>query len=146
VGITSRSYIFDKDGALKRIPQRVLEALPFGQDAIPEYGGTRQRVATVIIENEGGKPVRILDAQGEFWTFDNEGRIDENLQQVGGEAFSLKSLTLPPRSNAEISVLCTAGISIKTSSIGSPQTFGRHSMELRGTLKWLRARLQESHR
>ncbi|WGJ13771.1 hypothetical protein QEV83_13910 [Methylocapsa sp. D3K7] len=88
VGITSRQYIFDKNGALKRVPRRIRDGLTVGQDAIPEYAGTTQRIATVIIENDRGKPVRILDAQGEIWSFDSEGRIDESLRNSVGDIFN----------------------------------------------------------
>jgi hypothetical protein len=80
VAISSRFYIFEEGGALKRVPQRIHDALVFGEDAIPEYADTRQRVAQVLIENESGKPVRILDVQGSYWIFDKQGRIDKGLQ------------------------------------------------------------------
>jgi len=80
VAISSRFYIFEEGGALKRVPQRIHDALVFGEDSIPEYADTRQRVAQVLIENESGKPVRILDVQGSYWIFDKQGRIDKGLQ------------------------------------------------------------------
>jgi hypothetical protein len=46
------------------VPLRLHDKLPFGEEAIPEYAGTRQRIATVVLDNESGKPVRILDATG----------------------------------------------------------------------------------
>ena len=73
MGISSRHYLFLEDGSLRRVPRRVLHGLPFGLDAIPEFAGTRQRQADVVLENEGGKPVRILDVRGSFWIFDAEG-------------------------------------------------------------------------
>jgi hypothetical protein len=54
--------------------------LAFGEDAIPEYAGTKQRIAEVIVENDGRKPVRILDAKGSYWDFDEEGKIHRSLQ------------------------------------------------------------------
>ena len=79
-GISTRCYIIESDGTLKRVPQRVRDALPSGADAIPMYAGTRQRVATVVLENDAGKPRKILDVRGEYWDFDAEGRIDEGLR------------------------------------------------------------------
>ncbi len=64
MGISVRLYVFEESGAIKHVPQRVSYGLPFGEDAIPEYAGTRQRVAQVVLDNENGKPVRILDATG----------------------------------------------------------------------------------
>lgn len=88
MGISIRHYVIEETGSLKRIPRRITEALVFGEDAIPGYAGTRQRIATAVIENEGAKAVRILDVQGSFWEFDEDGRINEGLQQTVGEAMS----------------------------------------------------------
>ena len=85
MGLSTRYYILQEDGALRRVARRVVEGLTFGTDAIPEYTGTRQRVAHVLVESEGGKPVRILDVTGSFWTFDAEGRIDVALRHAGTE-------------------------------------------------------------
>ena len=85
MGISSRHYLFLEDGSLRRVPRRVLHGLPFGMDAIPEFAGTRQRQADVVLENEGGKPVRILDVRGSFWIFDAEGKIDQGLVDGMGD-------------------------------------------------------------
>lgn len=79
MAIRLRFYVFEETGALKRIPRSIADRLPFGEDAIPEYAGTRQRIAQVVVENEKGKPARILDATGSYWDFDTEGRIDKSL-------------------------------------------------------------------
>ena len=63
MAISSRLYIFDEGGAIKRVPRRIQDALVFGKDAIPEYASTRQRIAQVLVENENGKPTRVIDAQ-----------------------------------------------------------------------------------
>ena len=85
MGISSRHYLFLEDGSLRRIPRRVLHGLPFGLDAIPEFADTRQRQADVVLENEAGKPVRILDVRGSFWIFDAEGKIDQGLVDGMGD-------------------------------------------------------------
>jgi hypothetical protein len=85
--ITSR--LFEESGAVKRVPRRIQDALVFGDDAIPEYAGTRQRIATAIVENENGKPVRILDAQGTYWTFDADGKIHRDLHNSAFTAMEL---------------------------------------------------------
>jgi hypothetical protein len=87
--ITSRLYIFEDGGAVKRVPKRIQDALVFGEDAIPEYAGTRQRIATAIIENQNGKPVRILDASGTYWTFDAQGKIHQDLHNSVAAALEL---------------------------------------------------------
>jgi hypothetical protein len=57
VALSLRSYLFEEDGTIKRI---------FGNDAMPQYANTIQRVVAVIVENEDGKPLRIVSAQGSF--------------------------------------------------------------------------------
>ncbi|KAA2241132.1 hypothetical protein [Salinarimonas soli] len=81
MAIRFRTYILDDSGRLKRVPRRISEGLVFGDDAIPEYAGTRQRVIEVVVENEDGRPARILDAKGCFWTFDHRGCIDKDLEK-----------------------------------------------------------------
>jgi len=94
VALSLRCYLFEDSGAVKRIPRRVLEGLVFGKDAMPEYANSVQRIATAIIENEIGKPNKIVDVWGEFFTFDEEGKIDEALRRSTAEVMNL----LPTRS------------------------------------------------
>lgn len=56
MGISFRHYLFAEDGSLRRLPQRIVDELPTGRDAIPEFAGTRQRVAYVVLENAEGRP------------------------------------------------------------------------------------------
>src|SRR5215207_2535142 len=78
--LSIRMYVFENGGSIKRVPRRIVDNLVFGLDAIPAYAGTRQRVAEIMLENENGKPTRILDARGSYWTFDDSGKIDESLR------------------------------------------------------------------
>src|SRR3954451_16902441 len=89
MAISVRLYVFDQNNALKRIPQRIRDALAFGEDGVPEYAGTHQRIAEVVVENEAGKPVRILDARGSFWNFDAEGKVGRDLGRLAAEAMEL---------------------------------------------------------
>ncbi|GJE29546.1 hypothetical protein [Methylobacterium organophilum] len=75
MAISIRHYVFEEGGALKLVPLRVADALRGHDDAIPEFAGTTQRVAQVVLENEAGKPVRILDARGLIWKFDDAGLL-----------------------------------------------------------------------
>ena len=85
MGISIRIYLFLDNGTVKGVPRRICEALPFGEDAIPEYAGTRQRMVQVLVENNDRQPVRILDATCHYWDFDDEGKIDRGLRQSAGE-------------------------------------------------------------
>jgi hypothetical protein len=89
LALTSRCYLFEDGGGIKRIPRRVLDGLVFGKDAMPEYANSVQRIATAIIENETGKPIKVVDAWGGFFTFNEEGKIDEALRQSAAEAMDL---------------------------------------------------------
>jgi hypothetical protein len=78
MAIRVRYFVFEEGGALKHVPHRVSEGLHLGEDAIPEYASTRQRVAEVILDNEAGKPIRIRDARGRFWSFRDDGRLNQD--------------------------------------------------------------------
>ncbi|MBB4396840.1 hypothetical protein [Bradyrhizobium sp. ERR14] len=54
MGLSIRFYLFAQDGLLA-ISQRVMMGLIRGQDAMPQYAGARQRVADVILENDGSQ-------------------------------------------------------------------------------------------
>jgi hypothetical protein len=83
--VSIRFYIFADDG-LQRISQRVMEGLVHGSDAMPQFAGTKQKVANVIVEVEEGKPARITRADGNFLHFDAAGKVHKSLINSGFEA------------------------------------------------------------
>jgi hypothetical protein len=83
--VSMRFYLFAPDG-LQRISHRVMEGLCHGEDAMPQFANTKQRVANVTVEIEDGKPARILSATGIFLSFDGKGKVHESLQRGGLEA------------------------------------------------------------
>jgi hypothetical protein len=82
MGLAVRFYLFADDG-LKRISHRLMDGLAQGKDAIPQYAGTKQRVANVLVEMDDGKPVRIGRADGTFLTFDDNGQVHNDLVASG---------------------------------------------------------------
>lgn len=82
MGLSIRFYLFSEDG-LQAISQRVMMGLIRGTDAMPQYAGTKQRVADVILESEGKKPVRIERTQGSYLTFDENGQVHKDLVASG---------------------------------------------------------------
>jgi hypothetical protein len=82
--ISIRFYIF-ADAGLQRVSQRVMDGLAHGQDAMPQFAGTKQKLANVIVELEG-KPARITRADGSFLHFDAAGKVYESLVNSGFEA------------------------------------------------------------
>lgn len=85
MSISIRFYLFAEDG-LQRISQRVMEGLAHGQDAMPQFANTKQKIANVIIELENGKPARITRADGSYLYFDAAGKVHESLVRGGFEA------------------------------------------------------------
>ncbi|AZO79621.1 MULTISPECIES: hypothetical protein [unclassified Bosea (in: a-proteobacteria)] len=81
MALTVRLYLIEEDGTIKRIPRRVADKMTSGDDAIPAYAGTRQRVLELIVENEGGKAQGIIKTIGYYLDFDPEGRVDESLRE-----------------------------------------------------------------
>jgi hypothetical protein len=63
-----------------------MDGLVQGQDAMPQFAGTKQKVANVIVELEEGKPARITRADGSFLHFDAAGKVHESLVNSGFEA------------------------------------------------------------
>jgi len=82
MGLSIRFYLFADDG-LQSISQRVMMGLVRGKDSMPQYAGTKQKVADVILESEGRKPIRIERAQGSYLTFDSKGQVHKDLVASG---------------------------------------------------------------
>ena len=73
--VTGRYYQFAA-GGLHRLSKRVLEGLINGTDALPQYAGTKQRIASVTLDNDRGFPIEIQAAHGEYLQFSAEGKIE----------------------------------------------------------------------
>jgi hypothetical protein len=82
MGLAVRFYLFSDDGLL-RISHRLMEGLARGKDAMPQYAGTKQKVANVIVEMDKGKPVRLGRADGTFLKFDAAGQVHKDLVASG---------------------------------------------------------------
>lgn len=80
MGLSLRFYLFPEDGKPLRISQRLLQGLIDGSDRAPDYAGTRQKILEVVLESDNGTPVRIVDATGGYWTFEDKGDIGQGLQ------------------------------------------------------------------
>jgi hypothetical protein len=84
--VTLRHYLFADDG-LHRLSKRVLEGLINGTDALPQHAGTKQRTVEVMLKNDDGFPVEILETRGSYLEFDGGGKIDRrDLALVAFEA------------------------------------------------------------
>lgn len=81
MALSVRLYLIEEEGTVKRIPRRVADKMSSGDDAIPAYAGTRQRVLEVVVENEGGKAQAIIRTIGSYLDFDGEGCVHESLRE-----------------------------------------------------------------
>jgi hypothetical protein len=80
--LSIRFYLFAEEG-VKRISQRVMMNMAHGKDGMPQYAGTKQKVADIILEIESGKPLRIERAEGSFLRFDENGQVHNDLVASG---------------------------------------------------------------
>jgi hypothetical protein len=81
MGLTVRYYLFAQDG-LKRLSRRLMEGMVLGKDAMPQYAGTKQRIAEIVLDNENGRPTRITRTSGSYLHFDDAGDIQEGSQRA----------------------------------------------------------------
>jgi hypothetical protein len=95
MGYSVRFYLFTAEGAF-RVAHRVVEGLVRGTDAIPKYAGTTQKAATIRIEGDDEGVARVVEAVGEFWRFDEVGKIHRSLREAGWRA--LESFPAPATS------------------------------------------------
>jgi hypothetical protein len=103
MALSTRDYLLEKNGMLRRVPRRVVESMIGGEDAMPQFAGETLRAVTVIFENDGGKPTRILDAQGSYWAFDNDGKINRSLSDAAFEFMDV-AFNKPDRSSKVVSL------------------------------------------
>jgi hypothetical protein len=66
-----------------------MEGLCHGHDAMPQFAGTKQKIANAIIELEDGKPARIVQVEGSYLQFDQAGKVHESLQRGAIEAMEM---------------------------------------------------------
>ncbi len=88
MAVSIRFYIFAPNG-MQRISQRLMEGLCHGHDAMPQFAGTKQKMANAIIELEHGKPARIVQVEGSYLQFDQAGKVHEFLQRGAIEAMEM---------------------------------------------------------
>ncbi|MDX6807147.1 hypothetical protein [Terrihabitans rhizophilus] len=88
MAITIRRYLFEENGDIKFVPRRTTDALVHEDHALPQYANTRQRIAEIVVENESGRAVQILDAVGRYWSFSERGQLQEDLHRPWALNFS----------------------------------------------------------
>jgi hypothetical protein len=82
MSLTLRHFLVPNDSEPLRLSQRLVEGLVHGNDAMPQYANSRQKVMAVLLSNLDGKPVGIDSTYGTIWTFDGGGEISAGLREV----------------------------------------------------------------
>ncbi len=78
MGIGLRYYLFEEDGTLRHVAQRIVEGLAHGKDRLPQYAGQSLRSIEVVLETVDGKAVEIVKLSGGIWHFDEKGRTRQD--------------------------------------------------------------------
>ena len=100
MSISVRRYLLPEGGEPRRISNGLANGLIFGDDAIPEYAGSSQKVMTVYIDNEDGQPQQVRGAEGSIWLFDDEGKIREGL--LDALRLAMDSMPLPDKDDGTV--------------------------------------------
>ncbi|QKD01481.1 hypothetical protein [Mesorhizobium loti] len=61
---------------------RLVQGLVFGNNFLPQFSNTKQRVLSVDLEMVDGKPARIGRTEASIWTFDSVGGIRDGLHKA----------------------------------------------------------------
>jgi hypothetical protein len=112
MGLSSRHYLFADDG-LYRMSSRVMSGLASGEYALPQYAGTKQRVAIIVLQNEGGKRAKIFEVHGRYYSFDAAGNAAEALRHEVREAPLLANVRLPGLDTDESSSVVDIGPEVR---------------------------------
>jgi hypothetical protein len=107
MGVGVRVFFVENESRVKRISLKRFQSLiDSGQDVerLPEYAGQRLRIAVVILEVKGRKPVAIERIDRGILEFDGTGRVDRRQEQKQGR-LAVGSLSLPMPESSEKSVI-----------------------------------------
>lgn len=91
-----RFYLFPNEGAPLRLSHRIVNDAR--QDALylPQYANSRQRILTLYLATEDGKPTEIREADGSIWVFNENGGIREGIQAALALVMNVGFEGLPP--------------------------------------------------
>jgi hypothetical protein len=106
MGLGVRVFFVENEGRVKRISlKRFQRLIDSGNvERLPEYAGQRLRIADVILEVKGRKPVAIERIDRAILVFDGTGRVDRGQEQKQGR-LAVASLPWPMPESNEKSVI-----------------------------------------
>ncbi len=81
MGIGFRIFLFEQDGTMRRISQRLYDELCDGETTMPEYAGQTLRFAVAETDNENRRPVRIGYLGCPRYRFDEQGSIEASVDE-----------------------------------------------------------------
>jgi hypothetical protein len=74
-----RLFIFEADGTMRHIPQRIANGLLLGNPPLPVYAGSKLRYAFVFLATDKRRPVKITRIDAGYLSFDKAGNPQEGL-------------------------------------------------------------------
>lgn len=86
MAFSRRFFIFGDDGHLWRLPRKAADGLARGYLRAPAFAGQRWKVAEVVLETDGRRPIRVAAVTGTYWYLDNEGGAQRDLAEGGMQA------------------------------------------------------------
>lgn len=78
--LRTRIFLFEPDGTLRRVSERLVDRLIAGIAAIPQFSGLTLRTVHLRIDPEPGVDREIIRFYAGFWVVDEHGRIDADLR------------------------------------------------------------------
>lgn len=87
-GTGLRFFLFEADGALRRLPMRTVDGMIRGEDRMTQYAGQRLRAAMAWLLLDDGMPTQLLKVEGSWWRFDARGRTVEGHMEAMREALN----------------------------------------------------------
>lgn len=81
MGIGFRMFLFEQDGTMRRISQRLYDELCDGATTMPEYAGQTLRFAVAETDNVNRRPVRIGYLGCPRYRFDERGSIETSVDE-----------------------------------------------------------------
>ncbi|KFL24957.1 hypothetical protein JP74_22035 [Devosia sp. 17-2-E-8] len=96
LGIGIRYFLFPEGDEPLKLSQRLVQGLVDGNDALPQFAGTRQKILHVVLDTENGDPTNIVRYEASVWAFDKDGTIVESLRESFAEIMSFAFPASPP--------------------------------------------------
>ena len=115
MGIGVRVFFVGNESRVKRISLKRFQSLIDGGrdgERLPEYAGQRLRIAVVILEVRGRKPVAIERIDRAILVLDETGRVDRSQEQKQGR-LAVGSLSWPMPESKEKSVVDASSLFAK---------------------------------